>query len=87
MFPMKYYEYLAAGLPVVATPLNALRDQVHHIEFGETADDFCMAIHRQLQQGALSRAQIADVVGDNTWMGRTQKMVRALNNNTQERHR
>ncbi len=26
IFPMKVYEYLAAGLPVVATPLPALAD-------------------------------------------------------------
>ena len=29
MFPMKFFEYLAAGLPVVATPLPALADFAH----------------------------------------------------------
>ena len=29
MFPMKFFEYLAAGLPVVTTPLPALADFVH----------------------------------------------------------
>lgn len=87
MFPMKYYEYLAAGLPVVASPLNALRDQVHHIEFGKTPSEFCMAIHKQLQQGRLDRDCVANVVGENTWIGRTKKMVQALEENARERHR
>lgn len=39
MFPMKFFEYLAAGLPVVSTPLPALRDfaSIHSVAHGATA--------------------------------------------------
>jgi glycosyltransferase involved in cell wall biosynthesis len=40
IFPMKVYEYLAAGLPVVATPLPALRDVA---EVATAADAAAMA--------------------------------------------
>jgi len=43
VFPMKVYEYLAAGLPVVATPLPSLRD-VDAISFARTGREFAERI-------------------------------------------
>jgi glycosyltransferase involved in cell wall biosynthesis len=43
VFPMKVYEYLAAGLPVVATPLPALEGE-ERVLFARRPDDFAAAL-------------------------------------------
>jgi glycosyltransferase involved in cell wall biosynthesis len=48
VFPMKVYEYLAAGLPVVSTPLPALRE-VGGIAFARTAEEFARAVEDALR--------------------------------------
>ncbi|MCY0886518.1 MAG: glycosyltransferase [Firmicutes bacterium] len=42
-FPMKLYEYLAAGRPVVATPLPAIRD-ISLVRFADTPAAFAAAV-------------------------------------------
>jgi len=39
-FPIKAFEYVACGLPVVSVPINALRAYSAVIKFAETADQF-----------------------------------------------
>lgn len=78
MFPMKYYEYLAAGLPVVSTPLEFTKHVTNGLEVGETPDEFIEAITRQLSRGRLQRSEAYKFVGDNTWKARTQKMISLL---------
>jgi glycosyltransferase involved in cell wall biosynthesis len=75
MFPMKYYEYLAAGLPVVSTHLCAF-DQSHpFIAFGDTPLEFIEAVQGQLRRGRLSEEEVACAVGENTWTRRMEKML------------
>lgn len=44
MFPMKFFEYLAAGVPVVATDLPALHEYQHLARLCGTAHDFLAAV-------------------------------------------
>ena len=78
MFPMKYFEYLAAGVPVVSTPLDAVKSQGMGVEFGATAKEFVVAIERQLGRGRLTAQDAEVMVQDNTWRSRTEKMLRVL---------
>jgi glycosyltransferase involved in cell wall biosynthesis len=48
VFPMKVYEYLAAGLPVVSTPLPSLRE-VEGIDFAASPEDFERAVEAVLR--------------------------------------
>lgn len=75
MFPMKFFEYLAAGLPVVSTPLDFTKEQSAALEVAATPDAFVAAIERQLQRGRLTRAEASAYVADNTWDTRTVKML------------
>ncbi|KXB30122.1 glycosyl transferase family 1 [Dechloromonas denitrificans] len=78
MFPMKYFEYIAAGLPVVSTPLDFTRTHNAGLESGATPENFVAAIHRQLGSGRFSMFQVSELVGSNTWQGRTIKMLSDL---------
>ena len=75
MFPMKYFEYLAAGRPVASTPLEFTRQQHEALEIGADPDSFAQAIARSLARGTLDSLQASAAVADNTWKARLEKML------------
>ncbi|MBT2790451.1 glycosyltransferase [Paraburkholderia strydomiana] len=75
MFPMKFYEYLAAGLPVVSTPLDFAKESRAGLEVGSDVDVFISAIEKQLARGKLSADEARAAVGENTWKRRLDKML------------
>jgi glycosyltransferase involved in cell wall biosynthesis len=75
MFPMKFYEYLAAGLPVVSTPLDFAKEPRAGLEVGGDLQAFVAAIEKQLARGKLSADEARAAVGENTWERRLDKML------------
>jgi len=75
MFPMKYYEYLAAGLPVASTQLRAFGPDAQGITFGDSAEAFSEAVSAQLGRGRLTEDEVVRMIGDNTWDKRMEKML------------
>jgi glycosyltransferase involved in cell wall biosynthesis len=75
MFPMKYFEYLAAGVPVVTTPLEFTRDHQQGLRAATGVVDFTSAVQAQLDRGKFSPTEALALVGDNTWNGRLRKMI------------
>lgn len=75
MFPMKFFEYLASGRPVVATNLHALKDwaDVAAICTDETA--FEKAITQALENGAASLDNRLEAARGQTYESRTKKMM------------
>ena len=78
MFPMKFFEYLAAGLPVVATPLPALEPFAAFLQCEADADGFARAIGRVLQQGPIPTAPLRALLEEVSYRARTQQMLRLL---------
>ncbi|WP_080402984.1 glycosyltransferase [Burkholderia ubonensis] len=76
MFPMKFYEYLASGLRVVSTPLDFTKVRQPCLEVASDTKAFIDAIEKQLAEGKLSRSEITDAVGENTWECRLDRMLR-----------
>ena len=79
MFPMKFFEYLAAGLPVVATPLPALADfaRLALISPPEAAA-FATTLDRALAgDGPLREARLA-AARSHTYAQRTRDMLALL---------
>lgn len=79
MFPMKYFEYLAAGLLVVSTPLDFAQEygEAQGLAFGRMPGAFVAAIQAQLGT-ASSRKKVAGLVGCNTWSARSLRMLAAV---------
>ena len=74
MFPMKFFEYLAAGIPVVATDIPALA------EFGDVAtlttrDGMVAAIENVLGGDVPDAGVRQAAVDDNTYSARTRRML------------
>ncbi|HWJ42995.1 MAG TPA: glycosyltransferase [Solirubrobacterales bacterium] len=78
VFPMKVYEYLAAGLPVLATPLPAL-EGVEAIETVGSAAELVAAAERALAADSpqVRRARSEDAAS-HSWEARLEEIERAL---------
>lgn len=78
MFPMKYFEYLAAGVPVVSTPLEFTKTNQAGLLVADTSEQFILQTNSQLARGRLSASESREFVGDNTWAARLKKMLELL---------
>jgi glycosyltransferase involved in cell wall biosynthesis len=78
MFPMKYFEYLAAGVPVVSTPLDFTKQYTSGIEIAANHASFIDAVDTQIGRGAIKENDSRRFVGKNTWVGRLKKMLELL---------
>jgi glycosyltransferase involved in cell wall biosynthesis len=74
MSPMKFFEYLAAGKPVVATPLAALEAYPRVVQLRESASAFEDGIVAALNGGASTLEERLAVAREHTYEARTEKM-------------
>lgn len=86
MFPMKYFEYIAAGRPVASTPLEFTKERHEALEIGADPDCFADAIARSLARGPLDSLQASAAVADNTWKARLRKMLAITRRRLQSPH-
>jgi glycosyltransferase involved in cell wall biosynthesis len=75
MFPMKFFEYLAAGCPVVSTDLPALRSYAGVATLAKTHDEFVSAIERILTGEAPALGARLGVAREHTYARRTERMM------------
>jgi glycosyltransferase involved in cell wall biosynthesis len=78
VFPMKVYEYLAAGLPVVSTPLPALAG-VEAIAFADDAAGTVAALERELAGDSPERRrERSNAAAGHSWEARIEQIEAAL---------
>lgn len=78
VFPMKVYEYLAAGLPVFSTPLPALAD-VSAVEAVGSAAEMAAAIERELAVDGVERcSERSKAAAAHSWQARIEEIETAL---------
>jgi glycosyltransferase involved in cell wall biosynthesis len=78
IFPMKVYEYLAAGLPVVATPLPSL-EGVAEVATAPDADAMARALDEALaDDDAARRAARSRAAASHSWEARLEEIGRAI---------
>ncbi len=78
VFPMKVYEYLAGGLPVLATPLPAL-EGVEAIDTVADAEQLVAAAEREFAADTPERRRRrSDAAAAHSWEARIEEIERAL---------
>jgi glycosyltransferase involved in cell wall biosynthesis len=78
IFPMKVYEYLAAGLPVVSTPLPAL-DGVEDVILAPDAEAMAAALDRELAADTPERrAERSRRAASHSWDARIEEIEASL---------
>ena len=76
MFPMKFFEYLAAGLPVVSTNLPSLEEFADYVNFANSAEEFAAQINDILERSStFDRSDVKELVSNYSYRKRTDKMI------------
>ncbi len=78
MFPMKFFEYLLAGLPVVATKLPALSELEEFFFPAPDAEIFSTHIRAILAMERSKRSIALNRITEYTWEGRFEKMMNII---------
>lgn len=75
-FPLKVFEYLAAGKPVVASGNPDLESLAPDVRLARGADEFVAAITEALGRlGEQDRARRMQIAAENTWETRTTRLL------------
>jgi len=82
-FPMKFFEYLASGKPVVTTPLPALREYLSLCRVASQADGFARALREAIEFDATDakfaeRLRVAQEHGWNQEFAHLSRQVAAI---------
>ena len=77
--PIKLWEYLAAGKPIVSTRVAGFRDYPEHVALADTALEFAAAIGRALAEESLERAWARrEAAAAHSWSARVDAVVDAV---------
>jgi SAM-dependent methyltransferase/glycosyltransferase involved in cell wall biosynthesis len=77
--PIKLWEYLAAGKPIVATAVSGFRDFPELVRLAESADDFCRQLEAALREDGSLSARRQAVARANSWQSRVDAIETVLN--------
>jgi glycosyltransferase involved in cell wall biosynthesis len=80
MFPMKFFEYLAAGKPVVGTDLHALREFKQYMLTSHTPQEFVEHIRLALAGEGPSLEKRLEIAQQYTYAHRTGRMLELIDN-------
>lgn len=75
MFPMKFFEYLSAGLPVVAANVPALAPFEHVFDLVDSPQAFAATVDRVLRGGRADVDKCLRLASRYTWRWRTDEML------------
>lgn len=81
MFPMKFFEYLAAEKKVVTTKLESLKEFSDCCYVANSDEDFLNGVEKALKNDLThfcNKERLKKVVRENTWENRTQKMLQLI---------
>ncbi|MBI3963599.1 MAG: glycosyltransferase [Candidatus Kerfeldbacteria bacterium] len=77
MDPLKLYEYLASGIPVVATDVPGPERFPIGVDVAQTLESFTDAVRKRLHR-AIDAATLREQVRRETWSARVEQMLSAL---------
>jgi glycosyltransferase involved in cell wall biosynthesis len=75
VFPLKVFEYLAAGKPVVASGLPSIAGLEPHVRLALDHDSFVSAVRAALAVGATGVDERVALAARNTWDDRTERLL------------
>jgi glycosyltransferase involved in cell wall biosynthesis len=84
--PLKLYEYLACGLPVVATDIPSVRQEREVVDIASTPEQFVAAVATALEcDSEASRALRRERAAQNTWQQRVERISELISARLQDK--
>jgi glycosyltransferase involved in cell wall biosynthesis len=77
--PIKLWEYLAAGKPIVSTDVPGFREQVNVVSIANSAEEFVAAVEASLSEPAELRERRRAIAARNSWQERIDRVEELLN--------
>jgi len=77
--PIKYYEYLASGLPVVAPPMRELIGMQGPLHVYRDPDEFCVMVREAVMSGTEKRKELTEFAERHTWRARFEEIKKIIN--------
>jgi len=68
--PIKLWEYLAIGKPIVATDISGFRDYPELVRIARSADEFVSQLQSALAEGTQKTSQRQAIAKENSWQDR-----------------
>lgn len=87
MFPMKFFEYLAAGKPVVTTDLPSIRDFSTACLVADSPEAFLRAIGEALEGDVPNDELCSELSRKHTWQWRLEQMMGLIKRKVEEHGR
>lgn len=78
MFPMKFFEYMAAGKPIVARDIDSLDEYKKHFYQYKNEIDFSEKIAQAFSHSPQKIAENLELTTNNTWEIRLKKMLKSI---------
>ena len=78
MFPMKYYEYMAAGKPIIASDIDSLKENKECHYFYRSFEEFIKLLDEALTCGVKNKDKCDQLARENTWSKRLDKMLKVI---------
>ena len=78
MFPMKFFEYLAAGKPIVSVNLPSLQEFKHVFLISNTYEEFSINIEKALKNPKFNFEKRIKLAKKYTYEERTKKMIKII---------
>ena len=76
--PIKLWEYLAAGLPIVSTPVPGFRDYPQHVYLGADVESFSAGVAAALAEDPARRAARQEEARHHSWDARVDAVVEVM---------
>jgi glycosyltransferase involved in cell wall biosynthesis len=76
--PIKLWEYLASGLPIVSTPVAGFRDYAEHVRLASEAEAFVAAAREAMHEPAERRERRRAIARGHAWSDRVATIDRIL---------
>lgn len=74
-FPLKFWEFMATGKPVVVTGLPELKEYSDLIGYAVSSEDFISKVEAVLQQPNTQQEQRIALAGEHTWEKRVESLL------------
>jgi glycosyltransferase involved in cell wall biosynthesis len=75
MFPMKFYEFMAAGKPIIARDIDSLKEVRDAHYTYSTQEEFVQLTSKALEEGVINKKLCDKLSQENTWEKRLDKMI------------